>query len=226
MQKKRVFLKGLILFVGLSILAACGGSQRFVELRQEQPSTYYLYVPEAYTESKQWPLFIALPDSSEDSEDCISNWFEIAEDNQFFLLCPELSTTGRSIDGPASERLLASILNRLYQDYSLRTSFFLVGKSEAADFALSYAYRYPRAINAVSAITPAEYPSGVATTNFPILIIVEQGDSQASEAGNAFIQRLTGGGTQTRLLEIENLRGRIPYSVQRLTVDFFEQVSR
>lgn len=215
----------IVLFVW-GLLAACGGAQRYSELRQEQPSPYYLYVPEAYTVSRQWPLFIALPDPSEDSQDCITTWFEIAEDNQFFLLCPELSTTGSMIDGPGSERILADILNRLYQDYSLRTSFFLVGKSEAASFALSYAYRYPRAINGVSAIDPGAYPSGAPTTNFPMLIIVEQGDSQASEAGSAFIQKLTAAGTQTRLLEIENLGGRIPYGVQRLTVEFFEQVSR
>jgi poly(3-hydroxybutyrate) depolymerase len=88
----------LVLFFILAIvLAACGGGNRFTELRYDQPSRYYLHVPDGYVEYQQWPLFIALHGIKQNSQDCITEWFEIADENQFFLLCPELV---RGLIGP------------------------------------------------------------------------------------------------------------------------------
>jgi predicted peptidase len=217
---------GMSLLGALILLSACGGANRFEELRHEEPSRYYLYVPEIYNSSQQWPMFVAIHDVDEDSQDCIRDWYEIAEENQVFLLCPEFASNGGEFDRSVDERILADILNQLYQDYSLRTRFFLTGKNSAASFILRYAYRYPQAIDGVSAINPQEYPDRVQMVSFPILLIVERGDSQAIESGNEFIQSLSRTGTQTRLLEIDNLGSGIPYGVQRLTIELFEQVSR
>jgi pimeloyl-ACP methyl ester carboxylesterase len=125
-----------------------------------------------------------------------------------------------------NERILANILSKLYRDYSLRERFFLAGKGEAASFALHYAFRYPQAVDGVSAIDASSYPSGVSSGDFPILVIVESEDEEAIEAASMFMKSLNESGTQTRLLEIENIGSEIPYSVQRLTVELFEQVSQ
>lgn len=217
---------GITLLCAAILLSACGSVSRYEELRYEEPSRYYLYVPEVYSTGRQWPLFVAIHDVDEDSRDCIREWYAIAEENQVFLLCPEFATNADVFDRSIDERILADILNQLYQDYSLRTRFFLAGKNAAANFVLSYAYRYPQAIDGVSAINPQEYPDRAQMVSFPILLIVERGDTQAIESGNEFVQSMTGTGTQTRLLEIDNLGGDIPYSVQRLTIELFEQVSR
>ncbi len=216
----------LLFLIAVVILTACGEGRRFSDLRYDDPSAYYLHVPEGYTESMRWPLFIALHEPREDSQDCIAEWFEIADENEFFLLCPELSGEDGNLEQAMNERLLAVILTRIYQEYSLHNRFFLAGRSEAASFAMRYAYRYPEAIQGVSVVDATSYPSGVDTVSFPILIIVEQGDQEAITAGNAFIDNLGGAGSQTRLLQIDDLGNGIPYRVQRLTVDLFEQVSR
>ncbi len=225
MRKKTSRTIVLLFLIAPLLLAACGNS-RHADLRVEDPSVYYLHVPEGYTGGNRWPLFIALHEVRDDSQDCISEWFEFAEEDDFFLLCPGLSSEGASFDQAENERVLADILNRLYQEYSLRNRFFLAGRGEAASFALRYAYRYPQAIEGVAAIDAGAYPGEIGTASFPVLIIVERGDDQALLDGNAFMEGLGGGGTHTRLLEIDNLGGGIPYGVKRLTIDLFEQVSR
>ncbi|MDF1499913.1 MAG: hypothetical protein P1P76_05545 [Anaerolineales bacterium] len=207
-------------------LSACGAGDRFAELSYDHPSRYYLYTPQGYTDFQQWPLFIALHDSKSNSLDCITEWFEIAEENQFFLLCPELDVREGGLDRPVNERILAGILNELYQNYRLQERFFLAGRGEAASFALRYAFRYPQAIAGVSAIEATSYPGGGHVGRFPILAIVESRDQQSIEAGNLFIERQGAAGVPTRLVEIDGLGEGIPYSVQRLTVDLFEQTSR
>jgi hypothetical protein len=226
MQMKNRYTTILLFLVGGLVLTACAGSGRYRDLRLDEPSPYYLRVPERYSESERWPLFIALHDVNEDSYDCIEEWFEIADENDIFLLCPELSGEGEAFDQSANERILADILNAVYQEYSLRSRFFLAGRGEAASFALSYASRYPQAIDGVSAIEAERYPSGADATTFPILIIVEQGDQEAMTTATTFMESMGETGGQARLLEIDNLGRRIPFGVMRLTVDLFEQVSR
>ncbi|MGD2162972.1 MAG: hypothetical protein PVI81_03820 [Anaerolineales bacterium] len=214
----------MVAFLAISLLAGCGSAGQFDELRYDEPSRYYLHVPSSYDQNMRWPLFIALHDRGDDSGDCIQDWFEIADETQLFLLCPELEV-GDKLDSPVNERILADILNSLYQQFSLDNRFFLVGRNEAASFALSYAYRYPQAIEGISAIEPASYPQTAGSANFPILLIVEPGDQPSLDAASAFEQSLSGSGTQTRLLEIDGIGNHIPFRVQRLTVDFFEQLS-
>lgn len=218
---------GTLFIVAAVLLAGCGSGSRFTELRYDEPSSYFLHVPEGYKTNTDWPLFIALHDFKQDSEECIAEWFDIADENQFFLLCPELIRDGALFDRAANERILADILNQLYQDYELRDRFFLAGKGEAASFATDYAFRYPQAIAGVSAIAAPTYPSGVtASGGFPILVIVDGQNPIAIEAGTAFINRVNSTTTQARLVEIDNLGNRIPYGVQRLTVELFQQFSR
>lgn len=216
----------LLFLLAIVLLAGCAGPGRFSDFRFDDPSPYYLHVPEGYAAGMRWPLFIALHNVREDSQDCIAEWFEIADENEIFLLCPELNRESGEFEQATNERVLADILNRIYQEYTLRNRFFLVGRGEAASLAMRYANRYPQAIEGVAAIDAAAYPDGMGALNFPILIIVESGDQEAVESGRAFIASLGETGAQTRLLQIEGLGGGIPFSVQRLTVDLFEQVSR
>lgn len=212
--------------VGFVLLSACGAGDRYVELSHDQPSRYYLYTPQGYTDLQPWPLFIALHDSKSNSLDCITEWFEIAEENQFFLLCPELDVREGGLDRPVNERILAGILNQLYQNYRLQERFFLAGRGDAASFALRYAFRYPQAIAGVSAIGATGYPGGGNAGGFPVLAIVESRDQQSIEAGNLFVEHQDAAGAPARLVEIDSLGEGIPYRAQRLTVDLFEQASR
>ena len=225
MSSRSRLLIFLLLFIGAVPLGSCLNANRFSELRFNQPSSYYLYVPDTYKTNLRWPLFIALHDVGEDSLNCISTWLEIAEDNQFFLLCPDLEAEADSLDRPENDRLLASILEHLYQDYELGERFFLAGRGEAARLALSYAFRYPQAIAGVAAIDPPGYPpDSDRQENLPILLILDSRDQMAVEAGEVFIS--SSSSTQTRLLQIDGLGGGVPFSLQRLSVDLFKQVTR
>jgi hypothetical protein len=221
---KRIILLTIVL-TGAVVLMSCARARQFNELRYEEPSLYYLHVPADYDQNIRWPLFVAFHDQRQDSYDCIQSWFEIADENDFFLLCPQLEAEGEGMDLAVNERILADILNRLYQDYTLNNRFFIAGQGEAASFALSYANRYPQAIEGVSAIEASEYPQSIGTVDFPILIIIEQGDQAAIEAASAFQISLSDRETQTRILEIDSLGSSIPYRVQRLIVDLFEQIT-
>jgi pimeloyl-ACP methyl ester carboxylesterase len=170
-------------------------------------------------------LFIVLPDVRSDSRECIDDWLEIADEYQLLLLCPELNSEGENLDRNSNERILAAILNVLYKNYSLRGRFFLAGRGEAAAFALRYAYRYPEAIEGVAAIEATDYPNGVESVDFPILLLIEQGDQVGKDAADIFVQSLEATGTQARLVELNSLGRGIPYRAQRLAVELFEQIS-
>jgi predicted peptidase len=208
----------------LSLLVACAAPNRFGELRYDEPSRYYLHIPANYDEARRWSLFIALHDQGEDAGDCIQDWFEIADQQELFLLCPEFEGKEDGFDSPENERILADVLSSLYQEFALNSRFFVVGRGEAASFALNYAYRYPQAIAGVSAIDPVDYPQRIGQVEFPILFIVKRGDQPAMEAANAFDASLSGSGAQTRILEIDGLGNNLPYRAQRLSVEFFEQL--
>jgi pimeloyl-ACP methyl ester carboxylesterase len=224
-MRSRRRLSNAFILLACILLTACVGSNRFLEFRHDEPSRYYLHVPATYTTNTQWSLFIALPDIRSDSDECIEEWFEIADENALFLLCPELAHEGGEFDRATNERILADILNKLYDSYSLRSRFFIAGRGAAATFALRYAYRYPDAIEGVSAIEATAYPSEVETVDFPILLIVGQGDDEAKQAADVFVQSLSKTGTQARLVEVNNLGSGIPYRAQRLTVELFEQIA-
>lgn len=226
MDLKRRALNASSLLACVLLLVSCVGSERFLELRHDEPSRYYLHVPTVSSTNAPWPLFIVLPDVRSDSQECIDDWFEIADEYQLFLLCPELSSEGENFDRATNERILADILNDLYGSYSLRSRFFLAGRGEAAAFALRYAYRYPDAIEGVTAIEATDYPSGVESVDFPILLLVEQSDQAGRDAADIFVQSLDATDTQARLVELNSLGRGIPYRAQRLTVELFEQISK
>lgn len=217
----------LLALAALGASAGCALADSSAAYRHDEPSEYYLYVPEEYGGLHPWHLFIALHGEGEDGGDCIRSWLEIATESKVLLLCPTLKIEDGAVDQADAENRMAGILTRLYNDYALEDRFFVTGYSAGADFALRYAYRYPQAIEGVSAISPEVYPQIIArAADIPIVIVADGREAAELQAAKDFVKNLEGVGFPARMVDIRGVDRRLSYDAQRVSIEFFQQVTR
>jgi poly(3-hydroxybutyrate) depolymerase len=217
----------IIVSIAASALGGCGSFRNYSEYRRESPSEYYLYVPEKYTRDSEWSLFIGLHGEDENGADCFQTWQPYADDFGFILLCPTMPEEGGALSTLKGERIIASVLGDLYQQYNVKGRFLLAGYSAGAEFALAYAYRYPGAVSAVSVISAGAFPSIPSQAKeIPVLITVGKLDVERVEPAKSFADAMLSYGYPARLLILEGVDHRLSQDAARVTTEFFKQVSR
>jgi predicted peptidase len=208
------------------VLTGCTG-MRYRSYRHEQPSEYYLYLPEDPNTDKNWPVFIGVHGEDQVGLDCFETWEGFAEDFGFVLLCPTFKMQEGEIQSFEGERTLADILTQLYGTYDLEDRFFMAGFSNGASFAVHYGYRYPQALTGVAAIASPVYPEPVVQAQeLPLLLVVGEQDDQALGPTNDFHERLQQMGFPSRLIVLQGVDHRMTSDARRLVIELFRQVSR
>ena len=134
---------------------------------------------------------------------------------------------GGAFSSLEGERIIASVLSDLYQEYQVSGRFFLAGYSAGADFALAYAYRYPEAVSAASVISAAMFPAVTSQAqDIPVLVTVGERDVERIEPATSFMNIMLANDYPARLLILEGVGHRLSQDAARLTMEFFKQVSR
>lgn len=217
----------LLLLCLVSVLLVGCGEMRYRSFRHEQPSEYYLYLPQEDDSSGRLPLFVGVHGENQTAVDCFDTWESYAEDFAFVLLCPTFQVEDGGILTLEGERLLAEILTDLYGKYRFAERFFITGFSAGGAFAVYYGYRYPQALNGVAAIASPDYPEPVLQAQeLPLLLIVGDEDEEALDETTAFHERIQEMAFPSRLIVLPGVDHRMTNDARRLIIELFRQVSR
>ena len=223
----RIRIRVVVLALSLLALTGCSIGQKFKDYRYQSPSEYYFYTPENYDGEKALPLFIGLHGKDEKGEDCFANWLSNTEEFNFFLLCPTLPESDGAIDVLEGERILSAVLLEVMNHYKIEDRFFIAGYLEGADFALAYSFRYPQAFRAVSLISVEDFPEiNDQVGGLPFLITVGELDQARVEKAQSFVAQAQASALLVRLIILEGEDHRFSSGAARLTIDFFEEISR
>lgn len=215
----------VLVFLVPALLVGCAG-MRFRSYHHDQPSEYYLYLPQEDTSGGGWPLFIGVHGENQNALDCFETWQGYAEDFEFALLCPAFDTEDGEILPFEGERLLADILTELYGRHHFSERFFVAGFSAGGAFAVHYGYRYPQALVGVAAIASPAYPEPVLQAqDLPLLLIVGEEDEVALDETTAFHERIQGMAFPSRLIVLPGVDHRMTNDARRLIIELFRQVS-
>lgn len=108
-------------------------------------SRYALYVPEAYDESKQWPLIVCLHGAYGTGEDYLWAWLRIARSHGYLVLSPKSfdvtwSVLQPPLDAASVEACIQEVTTRYRVD---ARRIFLTGLSDGATFSYLLAFSYP-----------------------------------------------------------------------------------
>jgi poly(3-hydroxybutyrate) depolymerase len=222
----KIVSKILVSSLLLGWVAACSNIPDPEEYRFEEPSPFYLYLPESYTPGSSLPLFIGVHGSSTDGRNCWNTWQPYADQYGFVLLCPVLADPdGRLHQLHGNDRLLA-ILGQVYSGYSIKPEIFLFGFSAGGQFVHGYAFMNPNYVAGVSVIAPGNaYPPPTETRHIPFLIIVGARD----QAGNQQVARqlatqLNQTGYSVQLMVLDGMGHAISEEAIQDTLNLYEQV--
>jgi phospholipase/carboxylesterase len=99
---------------------------------------YSLYIPEAYTPERSWPLIVALHGGYSHGRDFLWTWLNCARSRGFILFAPtsmgmSWSITNVEVDGQSLSRNLEEVCVRLHVD---RSRILLTGMSDGGTYAL------------------------------------------------------------------------------------------
>src|SRR3989304_2612781 len=162
-------LAALFLVVPCSPLRSSPDPSAF---RFEDPSPYYLYLPDQYSPDRRWPLFVAVHGSA-DAQACWNVWQPFADEEGFVLLCPALGEPDGMLHQLRGADKLNLILDRIYREYSLQPGIFLTGFSAGGQFVHGYAFHFPSYVAAASVMAPGNYyfpPAHARAVPFAIIV--------------------------------------------------------
>jgi phospholipase/carboxylesterase len=123
-----------------------------LEFVQEGTKTsFFLYVPKAYTQERKWPLVVGLAEFGTSTKSYIESWMEEAERRGYILLCPNWH---KSRDVPdAGDRWLFRLIRKVSEQYAVdRRKILLTGIADGGDYASYLGLRYPKFFSAVASV--------------------------------------------------------------------------
>jgi poly(3-hydroxybutyrate) depolymerase len=197
------------------------------DYRFDTPSEYFLYVPEGYTEDLRWPVFVGAHGSGGTGRDCWSMWQGYAEHEGYILLCPSLSDEGGGWYQDDGDALVAAILNKIYQEYSIQNRVFIAGFSAGAQFAHGLAFNIPSYVYAVSMLSATNYyPPSPAAANIPFLVTIgDQENAATLRAARGLVANLTDNGNHVEFYILEDVGHFVSQEAIDLTIDFFRRTT-
>jgi phospholipase/carboxylesterase len=164
-----------MLSTGCGILGAGGPNP--ADYRQEDPSEYYLYLPQTYSADARWPVFVGIHGAGGSGLDCWYAWQPYADPEGFILLCPSLSESPNGWMQDTGNAKLIAILNRVFQEYPVYPQVYLAGFSAGGAFVQGFAFQYPGLVFGVSCIAPGVvHPPPYSASGIPFFVIVGERD--------------------------------------------------
>ena len=218
----------LIAMISIVIASSCSPSGANPEAhRYESPSEYYLYLPEGYTEEVKWPVFVGVHGSGGSGKDCWSMWQRYADQEGFILLCPSLSDERGGWYQEDGDAIVATLLNQIYQDYSIQNRVFMAGFSAGAQFAHGFAFDIPSYVYAVSVLSATNYyPANPAASHIPFLVTIgDQESPETIQAARDLAANLSLNGNHVEFYILEGVSHTVTQEAIDLTIDFFRRTT-
>ena len=180
MKKPTVILLALIMI----LTSSCSVLANPNDFRHDNPSEYYLYVPEGDGFRQDLPVFVGIHGSGGSGRDCWSLWYPYARKEGFVLVCPTLTDSRGGWYQSEGEHKVVSILNQVYEDYQTDNKVFIAGFSAGAQFVQGYAISYTNWVRGVAVLSAGNYYKTTSNTGIiPYLVVVGGKDHPDTVAG-------------------------------------------
>jgi phospholipase/carboxylesterase len=195
------------------------------QYRHVQPYEYYLYVPEAYSADKEWPLFVGIHGAGGTGLQCWQLWQAYAEQEGFILLCPSIPGDPQGFYQDVGETAVWSSIAEVQKEYRIQQRMFFSGFSAGAYFIQGFTYHYPQAVSGLSILSAGLY---IDPSMFPELIpmvVVIGGDDYAAsvQRSQVFVDGLKGYGFDVQYKVMPGVGHAIRKEGVDLTLDLFRK---
>lgn len=224
-----VFAIALIMVGSIVALVALRGStpKDSTDYLHTQPVQYYLYVPEAYTADKEWPLFVGIHGAGGTGLDCWNLWQPHAEEEGFILLCPTILGDASGFYQDVGESTVWSAVGEVKKNYRVQQQMFLSGFSAGAFFIQGFTYHYPQYVSALSILSAGVYLNPRMFVNLvPMLVVIGDRDHPDSLQGSSlFVSSLQQFGFDVQYVVLPGVGHVVTDEGIDLTIELFRRTA-
>lgn len=223
-----------ILLIAALLLASCTSSAPPYTLlhdpqpyEYDQPSPFYLYLPDGYDPARAWPAFVGIHGFGSDGLSCLDMWQGSADQAGYVLICPSLADENGGWYVEQGETKLLSVLKAAQSEANLQPKIFLAGFSAGAEFAQAFTFDHPDRVAAVAVLSSGNYiDPAAAARGIPFLVVIGERDKAAALSGaQQFNQSLQQDGFSVEFHTLPGVAHTFTDHHRDLTLDFFKKVN-
>ncbi len=193
--------------------------------RRSEPFEHYLYVPADYNPEIRTPVFIGIHGHGGSGVDCWNEWQPYADTYGFLLICPSLADETGGWNQNEGNSRVNSILNAVYEEYTINTNFFLAGFSAGAQFVQGYALSYSGSVSGVSVISSGNfYPVDASLLGIKFLVTVGDRDRERIDGTRRFAHHLDTLGGQAEIHVLSGVGHAMSDEARELTLQLFQEI--
>ena len=218
---------GLLAVVAIAAVLAVRNSapKDPAEYRHVQPVEYYLYVPDAYSDKQEWPLFVGIHGAGGTGLDCWRMWQARADREGYILLCPSIPGDSSGFYQDVGENTVWSAIGEVQKEYRIRKRMFFSGFSAGAFFIQGFTYHYPQYVSGLSVLSsgmymePSLFPELV-----PMAVVIGSADNpQAVETSQLFVDGLKSYGFDVQYTVLPGVGHAVTGESIGKTIDVFRK---
>ncbi len=186
---------------------------------------YYLYVPKAYSEDREWPLFVGIHGSGGSGLDCWNLWQTHADKEGFILLCPSIPGDPDGSQQDVGENTVWSAIGAVKSEHRVKPRMFFTGFSAGAFFIQGFTYHYPQYVSGLSILSAGNYldPNMFAEL-VPILVVIgDQDNADAVQTSQMFVRDLSQFGFDVQYELMPGIGHTVTKDGVKLTIDLFRK---
>jgi hypothetical protein len=197
------------------------------QYKHVQPVEYYLYVPEAYSADREWPLFIHVHGAGGSGLECWQLWQSYAEQEGFILLCPSIPGDALGFYQDVGENTVWSAVGEVKKEYSIKKRIFFTGFSAGAFFIQGFNYHYPQYVSGLSILSSGFY---IRPNLFPevipmVVVIGGQDNADAVKTSQAFVTGLREFGFDIQYEVLTGVGHAVTRDGVNLTIELFRKTT-
>ncbi len=223
---KRMLAPIIIYLIAILALSGCSETPEPPGYLHNQPSEYYLYLPEGYNDEENLSVFVGVHGFGGSGKDCLTMWQTYAEKEGFVLICPTLADADSGWYQDEGERKVAKIIKQVSRKYKTNKQVFMVGFSAGAQFVQGYANQYAKSVKGVVVLSAGNYYQLVLDTkNIPYLVIIGDKDDAVSIArAQNFVAKREKNGYEVDHLLLPGVGHTVSKEAKEATMELFREV--
>ena len=197
------------------------------QYKHVQPVEYYLYVPEAYSADREWPLFIHVHGAGGSGLECWQLWQSYAEQERFILLCPSIPGDASGFYQDVGENTVWSAVGEVKKEYSIKKRMFFTGFSAGAFFIQGFNYHYPQYVSGLSILSSGIYISpNLFPEVIPMVVVIGSHDNaDAVKTSQAFVTGLREFGFDIQYEVMTGVGHAVTKDGVNLTIELFRKTT-
>lgn len=189
----------------------------------KSPVTHYLYVPENYTNDRDWPLFVGVHGGGGSGLDCWDLWQSYADAEGFILLCPSIPGDSGGFYQDIGESVVNLAIKDVRSNYRIQPKMFFAGFSAGAYFIQGYAYHFPQSVSGLAVLSTGYTIIGI---NVPAPIILVTGNIEPAsslQANQDFYDHMNERGYDIEYHILTGVGHWVSSKAKKLTIELFRK---